>query len=411
VIFVHGFSGGASQFQTQAKRLAGNGYPADRIEAHEYDSVGVVGNPGAAADVFARLDRRIARLLDQTGADRVDLLAHSLGTALMQQYLNSSPERAATVAHYVNLDGATASAPPGGVPTLAIWGEGDPQRAVAGATNVTFSDQSHTQVVTSRETFAGVYAFFTGRAPRTTEIVPERGRIALSGRVALFPSNAGASGTRLQVYQVNPRTGARTGRRPVAVYDIDETGAFGPFKASGRAYYEFAVVHGSDSTHHLYYEPFVRSDRLVRLLTSRPGEGLGGLADASERHANLTISRQKEWWGDQGASGDSLRIDGTDVLNAAISPRSKRVIGIFAFDDGADGVTNLAAPVPEFFAQPFITGVDVFVPAGQPPDDSVALVSRPRGGRGHIDRLNVPNWPSAQHRISVQFDDWVPARR
>jgi hypothetical protein len=410
VIFVHGFSGGASQFQTQAKRLASNGYPADRIEAHEYDSVAVVGNPAAAAEVFAGLDQRIARLLDQTGAGKVDLLAHSLGTALMQQYLNSSPQRAATVAHYVNLDGATAGAPPGGVPTLAIWGEGDPQRAIAGATNITFGDQSHTQVVTSRETFAHVYEFFTGRAPRTTDIVPQTGKIALSGRVVLFPSNAGASGTRLEVYRVDPRTGARTSRRPLAFYDIDETGAFGPFNASGRAYYEFAVVHDADSTHHLYFEPFVRSDRLVRLLTSRPGEGLGGLADASDRHTNLTISRQKEWWGDQGAAGDSLRIEGTEVLNAATSPRAKRVIGIFAFDDGADGVTNLAAPVPEFFAQPFITGVDLFVPAHQPPDDRVTLVSRPRGGRGHIDQLNVPNWPSSRHRISVQFDDWVPRR-
>jgi hypothetical protein len=99
------------------------------------------------------------------------------------------------------------------------------------------------------------------------------------------------------------------------------------------------------------------------------------------------------------------------VLNAATSPRSKRVIGIFVFDDAADGVTNLAAPVPEFFAQPFITGVDVFVPADQPPDDSIALVSRPRDGGGHIDRLNVPNWPSSRHRISVQFDDWVPTGR
>ena len=43
----------------------------------------------------------------------------------------------------MNLDGATAAAPPGGVPTLAIWGEGPTTRAIVGATNVYLSDQSH----------------------------------------------------------------------------------------------------------------------------------------------------------------------------------------------------------------------------------------------------------------------------
>ncbi|MEK8106090.1 alpha/beta fold hydrolase [Micromonospora sp. M12] len=109
VIFVHGSAGSASQFQSQAKRLASNGYPIDIVEAHEYDS------PNIAAilpDVYAGLDARISRLLAATGADRVDLLAHSLGTFVTQGYLNSSPTRAARVAHYVNLDGRTATSPP-----------------------------------------------------------------------------------------------------------------------------------------------------------------------------------------------------------------------------------------------------------------------------------------------------------
>jgi triacylglycerol esterase/lipase EstA (alpha/beta hydrolase family) len=38
VIFVHGGSGSGAQFDTQALRLTSNGYPADRIAVHEYDS-------------------------------------------------------------------------------------------------------------------------------------------------------------------------------------------------------------------------------------------------------------------------------------------------------------------------------------------------------------------------------------
>ena len=130
MIFVHGFSGSGGQFDSQARRFASNGYPSSWIEAHEYDSTFAT---NTREQVYAGLDERITRLLAATGADRIDLLGHSLGTALMQAYLNSSPQRAARVAHYVNLDGASATAPPGNVPTLAIWGEGDPARTITGA--------------------------------------------------------------------------------------------------------------------------------------------------------------------------------------------------------------------------------------------------------------------------------------
>ncbi|MFI0350851.1 alpha/beta fold hydrolase [Actinomadura sp. 9N407] len=398
VVFVHGFSGSGGQFETQARRLASNRYPAGHIETQEYDSTF---GTTTRDQVFASLDERIARLLDRTGADRVDLLAHSLGTILMQAYLRSSPERAATVAHYVNLDGAPSADQPGGVPTLAVWGEGPAERAVGGATNVYFSGQSHTQIVTSPETFARFYEFFNGHAPLTTAIVPER-YVSLSGRAVLFPSNVGAAGTRLEIYQVNPYTGARITHRPLAAYPIAGDGSWGPFRGRGDAHYEFAIVWSPTSVHHLYFQPFGRTDTLVRLLTSRPGEGLPALTEVGDDHSNLVINRQKEWWGDQGTAGDSLRVNGREILNAANAPRTKRAIGIFTYDAGRDGVTDLSAPIPQFFAQPFITAMDLYVPAGTRP---VSIVSRPRGGDGRLDALAVPSWPSSEHRVSVQLND------
>jgi pimeloyl-ACP methyl ester carboxylesterase len=400
IIFVHGFSGSAGQYETQARRFAGNGYPAELIEAHEYDSTFTV---NTIAQVHEGLDARIDRLLARTRADRVDLVAHSLGTSLMQAYLNSSPQRAARVAHYVNLDGATAAAQPGGVPTLAVWGEGSAARAIVGATNLYLSDQAHTQTVTSPESFTAVYRFLTGREPRTTRIVPEHGSIQLSGRAVLFPLNVGVSGARLEVYEVGPLTGRRLSHRPVATFPLADDGAFGPFRGKPAARYEFAIVRDG-STHHLYYEAFHRSDRLIRLLTSEPGTGLSGLVETSTGTTALVINRNKEWWGDQGTAGDTLLLNGTSVLNAANAPRTKRVIGIFAYDAHLDGQTDLAAPIPAFFAQPFITGMDVFLPAAPRHAGIVSAVTLPRGGG--ISFINAPNWPSAGHRISLQFDDY-----
>ncbi|SDJ83937.1 lipase/acyltransferase domain-containing protein [Nonomuraea jiangxiensis] len=400
VVFVHGFSGSAAQFDTQARRLAGNGYRIGLIEAHEYDSLFQV---NTREQVYAGLDARIDRLLARSRADKVDLLAHSLGTSLMQEYLRSSPERAAKVAHYVNLDGASSADQPGGVPTLAVWGEGSAERQVGGAENVRFPEMSHTQVVSSPETFTRFYEFFTGRRPRTTDVAEERGPVWLSGRAVLFPSNVGAEGTRVEVYRVDPRTGERGSKRPVAAFLIGQDGSWGPFRGDGDAHYEFAVVWPT-SVHHLYFQPFRRSDALVRLLTSRPGEGVSGLMESSERHTNLVINRQKEWWGDQGAAGDSLRVNGLELLNPANAPRAKRAIGIFVYDAGVDGVTDLAAPIPQFFAQPFLTAMDAFLPAKRRP---LTVVSTPRGGHGERDVLTVPALPSNGHRISINFDDYT----
>jgi hypothetical protein len=400
VIFVHGSAGSALQFRIQAKRLAGNGYPSNLIEAHEYDSPAVA---TVLPEVFAGLDARIARLLAASGADRVDLLAHSLGTFVIQSYLTSSPERAARVAHYVNLDGRPAAAPPGGVPTLAIWGEGDPARTVAGATNVSFPDQSHTQTVSSKESFREIYRFLRGREPRTSEVLPQRpGAVSVSGRAALFPSNAGVTGATLQLYPVSPLTGRRLSNRPAQVTSLAADGSFGPLPVQPFVRYEFALLRPGQAVHHFYFAPFRRTDALVRLLTSRPGEGVGALIDTSDRHTALTIQRQKEWWGDQGTAGDRLWINGRDVLTPANAPRAKRAIGIFAFDDGSDGVTDLSTPVPEIFAQPFLTGMDVFVPAARTRPGSVSIVTRERGAGATA--IPVPNWRSSEHRVSVEIE-------
>ncbi|SDT29555.1 alpha/beta hydrolase [Actinoplanes derwentensis] len=390
VIFIHGSAGSAMQFRVQAKRLAGNGYPSTVIEAHEYDSPNIA---TIIQQVFAQLDARITRLLAATGADRVDLLAHSLGTFVTQAYLNSSAERAARVAHYVNLDGRPATALPGGVETLAVWGEGDPARTVAGAANVHFPDQSHTQTVSSVESFREIHRFLRGHPPRYCGVRPAR-TAYVSGRAVLFPSNAGVTDAVLEVYRVRSKTGLRSGR---AVWRraVGPDGAFGPIPLTPHDRYEFALLRTGQSTHHFYFEPFRRSDNFVRLLTSRPGEGLGGLVDTSDRHTALTFQRQKEWWGGE---GDHLWINGRDILNPATAPHARRVIGVFAFDDSSDGVSDLTAPLPEFIAQTFISGVDLFIPAGRSP---VSVVARERGGGRTT--LPVPAWPSSSHRISVEF--------
>jgi pimeloyl-ACP methyl ester carboxylesterase len=403
MVFVHGFSGSGAQWETQALRFTSNGYRPDLIAVHEYDSLFGV---ETRDQVFSRLDARIATLRTRTHSDKVDLLGHSLGTSLMQAYLNSSPSRAASVAHYVNLDGLPAASPPGGVPTLAIWGSGSTARRITGATNIYFPNQTHVQVVTSPETFEEVYSFFTGAEPATTDVLPETGsRVRISGRAQNFPQNTGVEDATLRVYEVNGATGRRARNRPDATFALRGDGAWGPFNAVRGRDYEFAIV-GPDGTHHFYGEPYVRSDAWVRLLTSPVDAGIGALIERSPNHAALTIVRYQELWGDQGTQSDVLAVNGANLLNATNSPRSKLVNAVLVFDAGSDRVTNLGTPIGAISGLPFLAGVDMFVRAANPPDDTISVALTSRLGGGHTETVNVPNWASATDAITVQFHEY-----
>jgi para-nitrobenzyl esterase len=417
IIFVHGGAGSAQQFESQAMRFASNGWPDDYLFTFEYTGTVPFVEPLLA--MLARLDAFVGSVLAQTGADKVYLMGHSLGTAVSQAYL-AWPPYAAKVAKYVNIDGGTADALPGGVPTLALWaGAGwsyNPLNEIVGATNIHLTDQTHVQTATSPEAFAAMFEFFTGEPPATTDIIPQPpGEVELAGRAVFFPANQGVGNATLEIWEVDGATGARKYDEPEAIYTLSGTGYYdgtwGPFEANGLKHYEIVLLREGARAHHFYFEPFMRSNYFVRLQTSQAG----GIGDQMERDLNssaLVITRQKEFWGDQGADNDVLTINSVNIINAATCPLIKipgftGVVGIFAYDRFLNGITDLSAPIPYFFGVAFMTGVDICVPAADPPDGTTSLVLTPRGGGGLTQVINIPNWASLTHSVSVVFNDYV----
>jgi hypothetical protein len=405
IVFVHGNTGSAQQFETNAMRFTSNGYSDADLFAYEYDSSATTNDAAIAG-----LDGFIADVKAKTGAPKVDVLAHSRGTTIMLAFL-STPARAAQVRRYVNFDGRSAPRLPGGVPSLGIWGEGDPTRAITGGQNFYFPEKSHTEVTTSAEAFAKVFEFLTGEAPKTTDVVPEPpGRVRVSGRVTNFPQNTGLEGAELEVYAVDPGTGQRRSRRPRYTRLLGADGAWGPLRLNGRQRYEFAVTRPDGIVQHFYFLPFERSDHFVRLQTSPPG-GIGELLERSAKHVAFVVLRMREWRSDQSpqAANDELTIGGTNVLTPAIAPRARRLIAVFVFDKGSDGVTDLSAPVPPFGGTPFLTAADLFVKADPYGRGTVKLTERARDW-GRTSTIAVPDWPSLLHPVTVQFKDYETRR-
>src|SRR5437588_840978 len=228
IVFVHGIEGSGAQFESQKMRFMSNGYPERWIDEVDYNSTRAVADK---SEVDQQIDDAIAALEQRTGKSQVDVVAHSLGTSVMYDYLTNGPmaaARRANVAHYVNVDGQNQNP---GVPTLAVWaGRGAPGRHMDGAENVTIPDQTHVQTCTSAESFIQYYRFLTGHRP-ARDIVPESGSIQVSGKALDFPRNAGLAGATVQIWPVND-DGRRALTAPLASIAISDGstggGAWGP---------------------------------------------------------------------------------------------------------------------------------------------------------------------------------------
>ena len=427
MIFVHGYTGSAYQFEWQAMRFASNGYPQNYLNAFEYDSVswgGIFTPPNIPFQTatLAELDQRIDAILSETQADKVELLGHSQGTAVSMAYLNSSPARAAKVAHYVSLDGGGAASLPGGVPTLAMWAEfrmfPGPIPTIVGAENHVCPKSPHNETATSPVSFAYMYKFFTGDDPETTEILPEPyGLIKLAGRAVLFPQNTGVAGATLEIYELNGETGARKYKKPWAIYPIDETGNWGPFRARAGAHYELNIVR-EGMNHHFYLEPRIRSDYFIRMNTSPVGTGLGELMTRNPDQTNLIITRNREWLGDQNDGfNDILAINGINIVNAPNAAANHMLVAYFICDWLSDHINKLTPPIPvPALNSIFMSAVDLYLRGATPADATISIVSTPRGNCGTMHGINVPNWAIINESrtfieaITVQIDDYIQSR-
>jgi hypothetical protein len=410
VLFVHGFEGTGAQFESQALRFTSNGYPHGWVDEVDYDSTRAAGDK---SQVDAQIDAKIAELKRRTGAKQVDLVAHSLGTSVSEDYLtdpDQGAQRRANVAHYVNVDGQSSNP---GVPTLALWAgrrrgttTGDVTAPhMDGAKNVTIANQTHVQTCTSGRSFVEMYRFFTGRLP-AHNIVRRRGRIELAGRALTFPQNVGLAGATIQVWRLKPN-GQRATKSPLASLRIADGsqggGGWGPVAAESGARYEFAIVQTGKVTLHTYFEPFVRSDYTVRLLDSDALTLYAGNRPGSESAVNV---RYKELWGDVPRQTDVLRVNGTSICTAELCPYTKQVNAYFAFDVNRNGKTDLT-PDPVVGSLPFLAAGDVFIPASVTAAGKTTFQLRSRGA-GPVRTVTTPNWDSTTDGVLVQWRDWEP---
>jgi triacylglycerol lipase len=100
ILFVHGWSGSASNWNTMKARFEKDGYPASHLLAYSY-STSTSNKTTGETEVKARVEQ----LLASTGASKVDILAHSMGSLNSRWYLKFVPGAQEKVDDWVSFGG------------------------------------------------------------------------------------------------------------------------------------------------------------------------------------------------------------------------------------------------------------------------------------------------------------------
>lgn len=342
IVFVHGNGDNAGLWQATMWRFESNGWPRSRLHAIDVpyplardDNTKPQPGRTSTAENMAYLKAEVDKVLKETGARQVVLVALSRGGNSVRDYIqNAGGDK--TVSHAVlggtpnhgvqavkglnegnefsgtgpfltalnapkNAAGDEVTGPvkwmtirsdnndkfaqPDG---LWLGARGTPTNVtfagpeLKGATNVVIPRIDHRETALAPAAFDAMYRFITGRPPVTTAVMPEA-RVTLSGEVSGLgvsstdpasgnsANNLPLPGAQLQVFAIDPATGERRG---AAAYSkvIGADGTWGPFTAQADTRYEFEISAPGYATTHIYRSPFPRSSNVINLRAQRIAE-------------------------------------------------------------------------------------------------------------------------------------------
>lgn len=394
IVFVHGTFGSATEISNTAMLFGSNGYCQERFVAIEYDSV-------LERDPAARLADFIDQVIEDTGFEQIELAGHSQGTGHACTYL-SDPENAAKVAHYLNISGVCDGR---GVPTLSLSSKNDGVSSLgSGAihssgenvTQVTLEDEDHVALAGSKHAFAAMWKFLYDEEPRYTTIQCGQDPITIDGKSTTFGDNVPRPGSVIEVYEIDELDDPYERGEPRQVIVADEDGHFSA-KLARNVAYEFRALNADGTlAGHVYYGPFQRSNYLMRFLAEANSPLIRASSSdmlvRSSAHVGLVAryiagSFRKDW-------GNSLKIDGEEILTADNAGMTDRVVGMFMYDANENGESDLGAV---FGPSSFLVGTDVFMDASEPRFMELEWTNE----EGRTTTFKIPNWPSDQSLVNI----------
>ena len=360
VLFVHGNGDHAALWITTLWRMESNGVPREQMLAINFtdplartDDKVAQPNRSSTEDQRRELGEAVKELQRRTGAQRVALVGNSRGGYSIRNYVRNGG--GADISHVVlcgtpnhgvyDWDDGLNSEFNGRGPFLRGLNEGESEvtpgtafltlrsdgndkfaqpdgrfvgkpgtatgvtsdgPALKGATNLVLGTLDHREIAFHPRAFREIYKFIAGSEPSRIGIVPQS-NVILSGLVTGTPggvqTNRPVAGATVEIYEVSPDTGERTGG-PIHSSQTGADGRWGPAQVGPTWYLEIVLTSAGSPTTHFYRSPFPRSSDLVHLRAARPL----GTADAGAG-AVVLLARPRGYFG---LPRDVVLIDGNE---------------------------------------------------------------------------------------------------
>ena len=395
IVFVHGFAGSAQQYESQAMRFVANGYPQDRIVAYDHDGAGRRHRrrtPTAWTEVIDADARGVRRRAGVPGRPLPGDLRVDAPTWPIRRGRPRSPSTSPSTARRA--------------PT---WCPASRRRRPTSPASPT-----------SRWRRPGVLRRPV-RVPGGGGARGGRHRPAAGPGRALRPSRQlpgqhRPGGRHARHLGDRPRHRVRasaTSRTPASRWP--RTARSGPSRSSrGATTSTCSPPPDSPVQHHLYLQPYVRSSELVRLLSSDPDGDTRANTNTGDDHSpsspsacasgtppTTPISPATRPTCSRSASDDEAPVERAGRLRRQRRhrPAPPRRRGHAGGDDARRPAVLLDPAVPERRRRVHACGG----PAGR---HHHRHRTSPRGTPTAPQTLNVPNWPSSTHSISVVFTDY-----
>lgn len=392
IVFAHGFLASGDTYHLQIQRFTSNGYDLSELYTFDWNTLGL-GNSEALLDNF------IDKVLEETGAEQVDLVGHSAGSGLVYGYC-SKKSQADKIGHLVLLAGFPQSKPGGAngeVPTLNVYSTADAVSSGGGdiprAANLKLTDKDHYEVATCEATFSAMYELFNDTTPTTTSVLPEED-IYISGKALSFGENLYVRNTKVAIYSVSKEDGSRISSTPEATFSVGKEGYWGPLKINKNTNYEFLVTAEASGNRpvHYYFEPFVRSSNAV-YLRSYPASGSLGAAFLSSLPQKDEQAVTAFFGASQAAikDRDVLSINDVSLSTEPLTQASNTTIALFVYDENNNQRTD-GGSVGLFASFPFLKATDVYVPTATSDKITYSLNDR---------TIHLRNWKSKTEGVSV----------
>jgi pimeloyl-ACP methyl ester carboxylesterase len=404
IVFIHGTFGSATEISNPAQLFGSNGYCQDRFVAVEYDSLG--------QSPVGQLEALVDDVLAKTGFDKVDLAGHSQGTGHACTYLSTHSDK---VAHYLNLSGGCNG---NGVPTLALTSQNDLGRAGADGTRVpgpvfpaatpnqtqvALEMEDHVAVAGSKKAFIEMWKFLYGEEPQYTTVQCGQDPVVLDGKAVTLGDNIIRANAKIEVFEVDRVEEPWVRGKPYKTIQADENGHFHAELRRGIRYELRQWDADGTLLGYVYYAPFKRSNYLARLLSeSQNALVKSATTDAIVRAPGHSVWVARYLGGVLRADwGNSLKIDGAEVLTSDNAGKSSNVTGLFMFDANENKKSDLG----KVYNVSFLWGTDVYIDSSKPRWLDVEW----KNEEGNTASLKVPNFDSGPPASGNELDRSLPA--